>query len=81
MTFEDSRKAFRETFRSFSDIQFGLRQVCVDLDDDQSDFDFRNHEWILDFSSAGFFANTISNTSRVAPMTIALSATLKAGHW
>ena len=29
----------------------------------------------------GDFVNTISNTSRPAPTTIALSATLKAGHW
>jgi hypothetical protein len=28
----------------------------------------------------GDFANTISNTSKPAPTTIALSATLKAGH-
>jgi hypothetical protein len=33
-----------------------------------------------DFSAAGVFANRISNTSRPAPTTIALSATLNAGH-
>src|SRR5207248_9063349 len=43
--------------------------------------DDRQVSCYADFSAAGVFANRISNTSSPAPTTIALSATLNAGHW
>ena len=41
----------------------------------------RTHDDKGGFSAAGAFTNKISNTSSPAPTTIALSATLNAGHW
>jgi hypothetical protein len=38
--------------------------------------------WVyVDLSCAGDLVNRISMTSKPAPTTMALSATLKAGHW